>query len=304
MVMDNLNRINLNHLKTLAILLEEQHVSHAAIRLNITQAAVSATLAKMRDLFHDPLLVRTKMGMQPTALALNMIPQLQALLHQTEKIVDEFTAFDPLEMEHTVRIGLSDTIAELLVPKLEGVLAQEAPKLKLRLLIRNYLQGIEEFQTNKLHLAINYYASAPENLKKQLVYRDHAVCLMRDSNKYLQGELTVEKLQQARLIMLSYKDEWSDSNLLSTLKNKNVELSPAIVTPLFSTALSTILESDAIFFAPKKLAEKVCRYYPLRFKEPNIKMPTRNINQYWAMHLDNANWHKWLRSRVKAILSE
>ena len=56
-------RIDVNLLVTLEALLEEQNVTRAARRLHLSQPAVSAQLARLRDLFGDPLLIPAQRGM-------------------------------------------------------------------------------------------------------------------------------------------------------------------------------------------------------------------------------------------------
>ena len=58
--MRDLRRIDLNLLVALDALLEEQSVTRAAQRLALTQPTVSAMLARLRDLFDDPLFVRAQ----------------------------------------------------------------------------------------------------------------------------------------------------------------------------------------------------------------------------------------------------
>src|SRR5262249_43980109 len=53
-------------LRALHALVAEQHVTHAATRLDVTQSALSHSLARLRRVFRDPLLVRTPAGMVPT----------------------------------------------------------------------------------------------------------------------------------------------------------------------------------------------------------------------------------------------
>ena len=58
-----------NLLRALDVLLEEENVSRAAARLHLTQSAMSRSLARLRQLFGDELLLRTGRGMRPTARA-------------------------------------------------------------------------------------------------------------------------------------------------------------------------------------------------------------------------------------------
>ncbi|PHE23432.1 LysR family transcriptional regulator, partial [Bacillus pseudomycoides] len=57
-------RLDLNLLQTLEALLEERNVTRAAERLHLSQPAVSAQLARLRDLFGDPLLLPAQRGMR------------------------------------------------------------------------------------------------------------------------------------------------------------------------------------------------------------------------------------------------
>ncbi|MBP9955753.1 MAG: LysR family transcriptional regulator, partial [Pseudomonas sp.] len=56
----NLAKINLNLLIALQALLEERNVTRAAQHLHVTQSALSKSLAQLRQLFDDPLLVRVE----------------------------------------------------------------------------------------------------------------------------------------------------------------------------------------------------------------------------------------------------
>ena len=73
----NVNRIDLNLLMYLDVLLAECNVSSAAARLGITQPAMSNSLKRLRELLGDPILVRTSKGMQPTAHALELQKDLR-----------------------------------------------------------------------------------------------------------------------------------------------------------------------------------------------------------------------------------
>src|SRR6266567_813436 len=61
-----LRQADLNLLVVFSVLAEERNVSRAAKRLLLSQPAVSRALQRMRDTFHDDLLVRTAKGYEPT----------------------------------------------------------------------------------------------------------------------------------------------------------------------------------------------------------------------------------------------
>ncbi|MDW3150948.1 HTH-type transcriptional regulator YidZ [Vibrio sp. 779(2023)] len=68
----SLARLDLNLLFTLQLLLQEQSVSKASKKLNVTPSTVSKSLNKLRHWFDDPLFVKTPKGLAPTPLAQSM----------------------------------------------------------------------------------------------------------------------------------------------------------------------------------------------------------------------------------------
>ncbi|WP_155724802.1 LysR family transcriptional regulator, partial [Stutzerimonas stutzeri] len=58
----NLERVDLNLLIYLDVLLREKNVTRAAEQLGVTQPAMSNILRRLRNLFNDPLLIRSSEG--------------------------------------------------------------------------------------------------------------------------------------------------------------------------------------------------------------------------------------------------
>ena len=65
----NFRSIDLNLLPVFEAAYEEQSLSHAAVRLAMTQSAVSHALARLRAVFRDELFVRRARGVLPTPVA-------------------------------------------------------------------------------------------------------------------------------------------------------------------------------------------------------------------------------------------
>ena len=83
----NIERIDLNLLVYLDILLRERSVTKAADQLGITQPAMSNSLRRLREWFNDPLLIRTSEGMTPTERALELQPLIRSTLASLEKAI-------------------------------------------------------------------------------------------------------------------------------------------------------------------------------------------------------------------------
>ena len=70
----NIATVDLNLLKVFEALHEESSASRAALRLGVTQSAVSAALRRLRELYGDQLFVRTGRGLAPTLKANQLKP--------------------------------------------------------------------------------------------------------------------------------------------------------------------------------------------------------------------------------------
>ncbi len=83
------------------MLLNENNVTRAAQRLNLSQPSVSIQLAGLREIFADPLLMPGPRGMQPTARADELRQPLRAALAALEQAVAPVSPFDPATAAET-----------------------------------------------------------------------------------------------------------------------------------------------------------------------------------------------------------
>jgi len=77
----NLTSLDLNLLVALDALLKEANVSRAALRIGLSQPALSHALQRLRDLIGDPLLVRNGARMELTRRAQGLQQDQAAVTH-------------------------------------------------------------------------------------------------------------------------------------------------------------------------------------------------------------------------------
>ena len=130
----NIRKTDLNLLVYLNVLLEERSVSRAADKLAITQPAMSNALKRLRELFDDPILVRTAEGMTPTDKAEKLKPDIIELLSLAGQITQPDRDFSIKHSETTFRIMASDYMeATLIAPFIRNVL-NDAPNINFDVL--------------------------------------------------------------------------------------------------------------------------------------------------------------------------
>ena len=146
----NISRIDLNLLVYLDVLLRQRNVTKAANQLGISQPAMSNGLRRLRDLFGDPLLVRTSEGMMPTERAQELQPVVREMLASVEKAIQPITEFDALNSDRVFRIMASDYTESTLAHPLLTKLRELAPNLKLDIMTPSDV-SYEDVEQGKCH---------------------------------------------------------------------------------------------------------------------------------------------------------
>jgi len=117
-------------LRTFLVILEESSVSRAAERLEVTQSAVSHTLAKLRQILGDPLFVRSGQGLTPTETALSLKVPVLEVLDGLKSLTDQ-RPFNPTSEDMHFVVAANDMQRDLIFPPLVRRFQTEGVKLSL-----------------------------------------------------------------------------------------------------------------------------------------------------------------------------
>ena len=130
-VLDDLRRFDLNLLVALDALMAERSVTGAARRMGVGQPAMSNALARLRDMFGDPLLTRTPSGMQPTGRALDLVEPVSRILAELREEIFATRTFQPEMEKRTFRVGVSDETEVALMQDVLRAVRVAAPGVQL-----------------------------------------------------------------------------------------------------------------------------------------------------------------------------
>lgn len=113
---NDFSRIDLNLLTVLMVLYREGSVTCTAEVLHLGQPAISGALKRLREMFDDPLFVRSARGMLPTPRAQALMTDLQPLMENLHSAMFGAAEFVPARAQQLFRIGLSDWSEHWLMP--------------------------------------------------------------------------------------------------------------------------------------------------------------------------------------------
>ncbi|WP_116138828.1 LysR family transcriptional regulator [Trinickia diaoshuihuensis] len=180
--MVDLRGIDLNLLVSLDALLEASNVTRAAERLHLTQPAVSTQLARLRQIFGDPLLIPAPSGrgMTRSVRATELMAPLKAALAQLEAVVRSEPTFDPLADTRSFTIAGSDQAVAVLGFRLMQWWAGHAgPNVQLAFVASEHAAGIERFERGEIDLLIGSERGVPAWAKARKLYEERFVFVQR-----------------------------------------------------------------------------------------------------------------------------
>ena len=116
--MSDQTNYDLNLLRAFTALYSERNVTRAASLANISQPAMSNLLARLRDLFNDPLFIRDRYGISPTEKADQLFPGIQRSLQHLDTLVRAERVFEPATTRRQFALCVNDYFEFILLPTL------------------------------------------------------------------------------------------------------------------------------------------------------------------------------------------
>ena len=123
----SLGKIDFNLLFPLQALLLEASVTRAAERSNVGQPAMSASLAKLRRHFKDPLLTRAGRGMKLTPFAVSLLELVNQAIDSMQQVMGHHATFDPGTLRRTFTVVTSDYVTIVLLKPFLQSIVDSAP---------------------------------------------------------------------------------------------------------------------------------------------------------------------------------
>src|SRR5262245_9439191 len=112
-----LSEIDLNLLVVFEAIYREGNLTRAAKKLHLTQPALSHALARLREMFGDPLFARTGRTMAPTPFARDVIGPVREALATLERSLFPSQGFDPASAQRRFHVALRDVLEAVCLPE-------------------------------------------------------------------------------------------------------------------------------------------------------------------------------------------
>jgi len=296
--------LDLNLLVSLEVLLTERHVTRSAEKLGITQPAMSASLARLRTLFGDQLLVRSPHGLARTPRAELLLGQVGQLMVIVERITALPAEFDSRTSRRTFTLIGTDFVEFILLPPLMAVLAQDAPLLEIVFKGPDPKSIEAAMAAGTLDLAIGYLPDAPDGLIKTTLFREPFVCIARRGHPSLaDGDLSLDRYVEMQHVQALMRDGTMYAAAIDeALATRGLDRKVSLWQPSFLAVASVAARTDLVGTVPERVATHAAGHLPLKVYKVPLPLPPPEFALYWHQRNRDDPGHRWLRDRIAGLL--
>jgi DNA-binding transcriptional LysR family regulator len=299
----HLNRVDLNLLVVLDAIYTEGGITKAARKLHLTQPAISHALARLREMFGDPLFERQGQAMAPTPLARGIIEPVRRSLRSLEITLNQVSQFDPASGRHKFTIGVRDVLEATLLPALMARIEKEAPYIEIAAVRADRRELESELAMGSLDAAIDVLLlPLSEHIRHTPIGMDPLVVVARKQHPRIKKKLDLETYLAQEHILASSRRSGpglEDMELARQGHQRNIRLR----CQHYFAACSVVSQTDLLLTMPETYARIASRQFDNQILPFPLALPQMDAHLYWHANVEDEPANRWLRERIREIFT-
>ena len=294
----NLSAVDLNLLVVLEALLETRSTTLAARRLSLSQPATSHALARLRELFADPLLVRAGRTLVPTPFADALAPRVASALSAVRHTFEASSRFDARTSNRTFQLAAGDYAASVLVPRLAQALSRSAPGVDL--FVKPTLEEEREaLEAGAVDVLLTPMDLESRTLRSEELFRDRFVCVLRRGHPLARRGLSLEAYCELGHVLIAPRGSSRRGAVDVALEQLGLRRRIAVTVPHFLVAPLVVMRSDYVLTLAERVARTLRPELDLTLLEPPVALPGFEIGMHWHVRQDQDPGHMFLREALR-----
>ncbi len=301
-------QVNLQLLAYLDALMTERHVSRAAERMGIGQSAMSSALARLRQVFDDPLLVRTSTGMQPTERALRLARQVQEAMALIQQAGQDPLGFDPATAEAHFRILASEAVALQFMPGVMARVRQAAPLLRFSVRPVDVRRTLEYLRDGEGDMVLGYVRNVPAQLHQEQLYPQRAVCVASARHPEIRGSLSLPQfVRYPHVVWAAGPVPYPtiEAMVEDALAARQLSRDAVLRVPNALLSADVVARTDMLAVLPERIAlDALRRGLPIQVLPLPLEPIDAGLAMLWHERTHHDAAHDWLRGIVREVAAE
>lgn len=296
-------RYDLNLLPIFAALMEERSVTRAAERVGMTQPALSNALSRLRLMLQDQLFIRERYGIQPTPVALELLPAIADALARLDDAVLGQQGFDPAEAERLFTIAPNGYVEFVLVPAIVARLQQVAPGVKLRL--TPYGNDLVEtgVVSGTTALVLGRIVDPPDNLVVQHLMEEGLACVVRADHPEIGDTMTREQFEALRHVNIVPPGRMR-AGLFQALAEQQLKREVAISVTNFFAVAELVAVTNYCATLPYLICRRLRNDPRLKVLPAPVDLGTFPVEVAWHVRYRHDPAHRWLRGLIADVAAQ
>ncbi|MFG3229615.1 LysR family transcriptional regulator [Kitasatospora sp. NPDC048194] len=294
--------MDLNLLRTLDALLQENSVTRAAERLGSSPAAVSRTLARLRRAVGDPLLVRAGQGLVPTPRAVELREEVGALLRGAENVLRPGAGFDPAHLDRTFTVQTSDLVLVRVAGPLRERIRAEAPDVDVVFLPES-LEGGPALRQGLVDVEVGVLGQLDPEIRTRPLVSAPVVGVAREGHPLFEGRITARRFAAADHIGVSRRGKRLGP-IDAALAARGLRRRVAVVVPSHTSGLLLARDSDLVSLCladwlPDTLGALGLRTFPIP-----LGLAPLELGMAWHPRNSADPGQRWFREHLAAAVRQ
>jgi DNA-binding transcriptional LysR family regulator len=295
----NITAVNLNLFVAFDALLTASSVSRAAKHVGVTQSAMSNSLRHLRELFGDPLFLRSSHGIVPTPRARDLAGPVREALRLLERTLSP-RLFDPATSTRTFVLITSDYAEFVLLPRLLAQVGKHAPGVRIQMLPWGLHHVPEELARGTADLMIGFYDKVPAHHRETILFEERYACIVRKGHPRVRNRLTLRTYVTLKHVMVT-QSPGAQSGIDRALAELGHSRDVSLRVSHFLNVPSLVASTDLVAALSRRVAEPFARMLPLRLFEPPLQLSAGRVGMVWHESFEDDPAHRWLRGLVAEV---
>lgn len=289
----HLSAIDANLIVALHHLLHERSVTRAARALGLSPSATSHTLARLRTLFDDELLVRAGRELRRTTRADELYTKAVQATAAMQEVLASPRELDPQLLRCEFSLAQAEYLDWVLLPHLDRRLRTDAPLVDLH---SRGLGGdlLGQLRSGDLDMMLGVNISLPADFKTERVLHGQLVTIVRRGHPIVGQRLTKKRFASLQHILIAPQGRVGGV-VDSLLAEHGLTRRVARLLASFSAAPYLVAQSDYVLTIPARVAAFASKIADFETLTPPLDLPDFEEELIWHDHKTDDPKHRWMR---------
>jgi DNA-binding transcriptional LysR family regulator len=296
-----LRRHNLNLLPILRELLRTRSVGRTAEIVGLSQSAVSAALARLRETYNDDLLIMVGRRLELTEKGAQLIEQTERACLEMETLLRP-PAFDPSTESRRFVVATADYVAYLLAPGLARLVAQEAPGASVHFIDvpSDMLAQLVRGTIDAVVIPDDTAKELAAQTSSALLFMDDMVVIASKKLRTFEGGLTREIYEASRHARFKMSPT-TISHQDFSLRSAGIRQHDLMIVQQFLSLPSIVEASECLALVYRRLAQRFAPSHDIEILSPPFEIPPIAVTAYWGRSMERDPAHAWFRRLLMQV---